>query len=249
MKKLKASAFFSGMVPGFDIGMEYFYKYQFKKKLKSLYGFDFYKAKEKVQDNGNFNLIKNEKEDNQEKEILLDINETDLIDSIQTPLSGSGFTEEEEYKSINEEELDIKIDNIKKEENEIESKISNTTNNAAKNVTSFLRGLGEAGSVVLKALPTAGRITLETGEVIVRSGISVGIKVASWVFLPVTCIGFGLWSLSKIHRDCEEIMEIFDKAFSPLKFETIMAYIQSFLIAIEYLDLKGKELIRDNKSR
>ena len=249
LKKLKASAFFSGMVPGFDIGMEYFYKYQFKKKLKSLYGFDFYKAKEKVQDNGNFNLIKNEKEDNQEKEILLDINETDLIDSIQTPLSGSGFTEEEEYKSINEEELDIKIDNIKKEENEIESKISNTTNNAAKNVTSFLRGLGEAGSVVLKALPTAGRITLETGEVIVRSGISVGIKVASWVFLPVTCIGFGLWSLSKIHRDCEEIMEIFDKAFSPLKFETIMAYIQSFLIAIEYLDLKGKELIRDNKSR
>ena len=103
--------------------------------------------------------------------------------------------------------------------------------------------------MVLKALPTAGRITLETGEVIVRSGISVGLKVASWVFLPVTCIGFGYWSLSKIHRDCEEIMKIFDKAFSPLKFETIMAYIQSFLIAIEYLDLKGKELIRNNKSR
>ena len=249
LKQLKASAFFSGMIPVFDIGMEYFYKYQFKKKLKSLYGFDFYKAKEKVQDKGNINLIKNEKEENQEKEILLCIDENDLIDSIQKPLSGNSFTEEEEYKSINEEELDRKIGNIKKEEDDIESKISNTTNNAAKNVTSFLRGIGEAGSVILKTLPTAGRITLETGEVIVRSGVSVGLKIASWVFLPVTCIGFGLWSLSKIHRDCEEIMEIFDKAFSPLKFETIMAYIQSFLLAIEYLDLQGKQLIKNNKSR
>ena len=36
MKKLKAGAFFSGMIPGLDIGMEYL----FKEKLKSLYGFD-----------------------------------------------------------------------------------------------------------------------------------------------------------------------------------------------------------------
>lgn len=40
MKKLKAGAFFSGMIPGLDIGMEYYYKYLFKEKLKSLYGFD-----------------------------------------------------------------------------------------------------------------------------------------------------------------------------------------------------------------
>ena len=45
MKGLKACAFFSGMIPGVDIGMEYFYKKKFKKKLKALYGFDYNIAK------------------------------------------------------------------------------------------------------------------------------------------------------------------------------------------------------------
>ena len=44
MKGLKAGAFFSGWVPGLDIGMEYFYRKKFKEKLKSLYGFDYDKA-------------------------------------------------------------------------------------------------------------------------------------------------------------------------------------------------------------
>ena len=44
MKGLKACAFFSGMIPGVDIGMEYFYKNKFKNKLKHLYGFDYNKA-------------------------------------------------------------------------------------------------------------------------------------------------------------------------------------------------------------
>ena len=47
LKNLKSGDFFSGMVPGLDIGMEYYYKYLFKEKLKSLYGFDYEQA-EKV---------------------------------------------------------------------------------------------------------------------------------------------------------------------------------------------------------
>ena len=46
LKNLKLSAFFSGMIPGVDIGMEYYYKYLFKKKLKALYGFDYDQAEE-----------------------------------------------------------------------------------------------------------------------------------------------------------------------------------------------------------
>lgn len=34
------------MIPGVDIGMEYYYKYLFKKKLKALYGFDYDQAEE-----------------------------------------------------------------------------------------------------------------------------------------------------------------------------------------------------------
>ena len=44
LKRLKAGAFFSGMIPGLDIGLEYYYKYLFKQKLKSLYSFDYDKA-------------------------------------------------------------------------------------------------------------------------------------------------------------------------------------------------------------
>ena len=44
LKGLKAGAFFSGWVPGLDIGMEYYYRYKFKEKLKHLYGFDYEKA-------------------------------------------------------------------------------------------------------------------------------------------------------------------------------------------------------------
>ena len=44
LKGLKAGAFFSGWVPGLDIGMEYYYRHLFKKKLKYLYGFDFNEA-------------------------------------------------------------------------------------------------------------------------------------------------------------------------------------------------------------
>ena len=43
---LKWRAFFSGIIPGLDIGMEYFYKYKFKNKLEILYGFNYDKAKE-----------------------------------------------------------------------------------------------------------------------------------------------------------------------------------------------------------
>ena len=44
LKRLKAWAFFTGMVPGLDIGMEYLYKNLFKEKLKSLYGFNYDKT-------------------------------------------------------------------------------------------------------------------------------------------------------------------------------------------------------------
>ena len=44
LKGLKAGAFFSGWVPGLDIGMEYYYRHLFKEKLKYLYGFDFNEA-------------------------------------------------------------------------------------------------------------------------------------------------------------------------------------------------------------
>ena len=57
LKGLKTKAFFTGMVPFFDMGFEYIYRYKFLKKLKTLYGFDYEEAKKVL--NINDSLIKN----------------------------------------------------------------------------------------------------------------------------------------------------------------------------------------------
>ena len=42
--ELETGAFFTGILPGADIGMEYYYRNLFKDKLKSIYGFDYEEA-------------------------------------------------------------------------------------------------------------------------------------------------------------------------------------------------------------
>ena len=68
---LKGSAFFSGMITGVYIGFEYYYKNLFKKKLKSLYGFDYDSANEVLNEIKKKNSSKIEKGDKEEKESLL----------------------------------------------------------------------------------------------------------------------------------------------------------------------------------
>ena len=235
LKGLKAGAFFSGMIPVLDIGMEYFYKNKFKEKLKALYGFDYDKAEKIV---------------NGEKEYILD--ETSNIDKSNLPNYGIN---EEEIKLIQEKQIfkynpkdfDIRTNNTKKEESDIDSEIDEKISNKGKNATSIIRGIGEIGSAILKFLPTAGQVTLESGAIVTKAGISLGVKVASWVFLPITCLGFGTWSLIKVKSDCNKILDIFDKAFTPLRFETLFAYIKAFRNAISYLKLIGEKLNKDEE--
>ena len=63
LKRLKTGAFFSGMVPGLDIGMEYYYKYLFKKRLKALYGFDYEQAKKALNETNIFDQTNKELKD------------------------------------------------------------------------------------------------------------------------------------------------------------------------------------------
>ena len=84
-------------------------------------------------------------------------------------------------------------------------------NNTKKNASSAIRGVFEVGSVVLKALPTEGEVTLETGSIVVRSGISFGLKAVSWALLPVTYATFGVFSRVKVNKDCKKILDVFDE--------------------------------------
>lgn len=232
LKSLKAGAFFSGMVPGLDIGMEYFYRHLFKNKLKHLYGFDYEKAE---------NLVKNNNDND-------NVNVND-----NTPLNKSNSF----VSQFSSEDSDKRKYNIELEESKINIKIDEDITNKGRNAGAIIRGAGEVGGIVIKALPTAGavaqggaiaaEVAVNAGTTIGRVAISGGLKIASWVLLPVTCIAFGAWSCANIHKDCHKILDIFDQAYTPLRFETLLAYAQSFRTVIDYLDKIFEKILEDDK--
>ena len=134
--------------------------------------------------------------------------------------------------AMTEDDFNKRNNNTKFEEKKIDDKIEKEANNKGRNATSIIRGLGEIGGIVIKSIPSI---------------LSTGLKTVSWALLPVTCIAFGTWSCINVHNDCMKILNIFEKAFTPLKFETLMAYIKFYRIAIDYLENIGKEIIEDDK--
>ena len=119
------------MLPGLDIGMEYYYRKIFKEKLRHLYGFDYDKA-QKFLNNKN---LSNDK--------------------------ASQFTEDD---------YDIRSSNMKLEESKIETEIDEEVTNTGRNTGSIIRGAGEIGGIVIKALPTAGTVATEAGTIAVEAG-------------------------------------------------------------------------------
>jgi len=226
LKQLLAGAFFSGMIPGLDIGMEYFYRNKFKKKLKSLYGFDYDRAE---------NIVE-KKKDNKDKSEEMEY----LLDNKKSKINGSYISKNSGIYDETMNDLNNRSINTIITEEKIESKINREINNTGKNSTSIVRGLGEVGGIILKSLPTAGQAT---GEIVTRVSISAGLKLASWILLPITCIGFGTWSLVKINKDCDKILNIFSEAFTPLRFDTLLAYVNSFRAGINFLENISKKLI------
>ena len=249
LKYLKAGAFFSGMVPGLDIGMEYFYRYKFKNKLKSLYGFDYDRAEKVIAYN---NLINNSTQttiaENEEKEYLLNELNSDTEQNLSKTLNKEGINEIKEKETFKFTANDYNLRKLNKEdkENKIENKIENEVKSSIKNTSGVVRGIFEIGSTVVKALPTAASEAASTaGRFVVNSSL----KVVSWVLLPVTCIGFGGWSVYKIDKDCNKILKIFEEAFTPLKFETLYFYVKSLKLAITYLHCIGKQLIKEDEEK
>ncbi len=56
-------------------------------------------------------------------------------------------------------------------------------------------------------------------------------------------IGSGIWSRYNINKDCQKIIDIFDKSFSPLKFKVLDNYINAFIEVIDDLNNTGKRLV------
>ena len=167
-----------------------------------------------------------------------DLDKAEKISSIKEEnkiISSSTTTENDSNKRSN---------NIESEEKKIDEKLEKELNNKARNTSSIIRGIAEIGGVIIKSLPT---ITTEADSAIARGILSTGFKAVSWVLLPVTCVAFGTWSCVYVLKDCMKILVIFDKAFTPLIFETLMAYIKSYRSAIDYLENIVKKIIEDDE--
>ena len=85
---------------------------------------------------------------------------------------------------LDKEDLEKKMENIKREEEETTSKIKDNINNAGKNTISIVRAIAETGGIF-------ARLAIETGLSFV--------KVISWTALPViTLVPFGFFQGQKL---------------------------------------------------
>ena len=146
-----------------------------------------------------------------------------------------------------EKDIERKNANKKNMENELEKEIDEKIGNKGRNAVAGVRGAFEVGSVIIKALPEAGAVAADAGVVSLRFAVSTGLKTISWILLPLTVLGSGSWSCYNIYKDCKNILEIFDKAFTPLRFDTLLIYSYMFQKAISYLEYIGKKIIDDDK--
>ena len=238
MKRLEAGAFFSGMVPGLDIGMEYYYRSLFQQKLKSLYNFDYDKAIKALKENNIFD----EKQDNISE---IGKNDDDSMNKEENNKTNNVTHENNNANENGEADNLIKkddLDNNKKEEKSKKESEDIEIKNAGKIAGSTIRGIGEVVGIALKALP-------ETGSIAARASISTGLKLTSWILLPITCIGFGSWSLVKVKNDCNKILNTFKKASDILICKTILGYVESIEKTIEYFEKIGENKNPDDEKK
>ena len=132
-------------------------------------------------------------------------------------------------------------------QNELEKEIDEKICNTGRNTGAGVRGAFEIGSVIIKALPEAGTLAADASTVSLRLAVSTGLKTVSWILLPITVLASGTWSCYNISKDCENILEIFDKAFTRLRIDTLLIYSYMFQKAISYLEYIGKKIIDDDK--
>ena len=128
-------------------------------------------------------------------------------------LNNSLIINDEENSSLIEKKGEKNIEIL---EEEIENKIDKKVGNVKRNLLSIGKGLLTVGSIGLKAISIA--------------------------FLPVTCIVGAIISPISIRIDGKKMIKIFEDAYTPLKFKTLLNYIKKVKEAINNLDSLGNTL-------
>ena len=156
-----------------------------------------------------------------------------------------------EDKNMNEEELKLKaVDNIYINNNDQMTQIfdqenfenlkGNNTKKLEKNIN---EEINDKCNKIKNYLMNTGKRSLDIAVPLAEYTIKQGFKTVSCIFLPITMIGSGIWSIYNINKDCQKYLDIFDKAFTPLRFKVLDNYINAFIEVIDDLSNKGKKLV------
>ena len=157
-----------------------------------------------------------------------------------------------ENKNVNEEESKLKeVDNIVYinnndqmtqifDQENFENLKDNNTKKLEKNIN---KEINNNCNKIKNYVINTGKRFVDVAIPAVEYSVTQGLKTVSYIFLPITMIGSGIWSTININKDCQKYLDIFDKAFTPLRFKVLENYINAFIEVIDDLNNTGKKLV------
>ena len=139
-------------------------------------------------------------------------------------------------KNIIEEYTKIKV---KENNNFIKNESYSPLIEINKNIDDKIKKCSQIKTKIVKLFKRSADVIIPVTGFVLKQGV----KTISFGFLPITTVISILWNKYNIESDCEKYLEIYEEAFSKLKFEVLEHYINAFIDVINNLDNIGKNLV------
>jgi hypothetical protein len=135
----------------------------------------------------------------------------------------------EEYTKIKEKE------NINLIKNENESPLIEVN----KYIDNQISKCNQYQTKIIKFIKRSADIAVPVTGFVLKQGV----KAIGFAFIPITTVISIFWNKYNIEKDCKTYLDIFEGAFSKLKFEVLEHYVNAFIEVIDNLDSIGKNLV------
>ena len=139
-------------------------------------------------------------------------------------------------KNIIEEYTKIKV---KENNNFIKNESDSPLIEINKNIDDKINKCSQIKTKIVKFVKRSADVIIP----VTGFALKQGVKTIGFGFLPITTVISILWNKYNIESDCEKYLEIYEEAFSKLKFEVLEHYINAFIDVINNLDNIGKNLV------
>ena len=139
-------------------------------------------------------------------------------------------------KNIIEEYAKIKV---KENNNFIKNESDSPLIEINKNIDDKIKKCSQIKTKIVKLFKRSADVIIPVTGFVLKQGV----KTIGFGFLPITTVISIFWNKYNIESDCKKYLEIYEEAFSKLKFEVLEHYINAFIDVINNLDNIGKNLV------